>query len=246
MLKGKIAVVTGGGQGIGKHAAKTLAEAGARIVIADINKETAEETAAELGALTETMAVALDVRDEDAVQAAFDAVESKLGGIDILVNNAGIVPHFRWGIPRWPQISDMPQDFWDRVIRTNLYGTFFCTKHAIPYMKARSGGHIVNLFGGGGPTPPGALTYMVTKNGIRTFTRFVAEEVREANICVVTFSPRFAIATETAPESAKESMPRPEILGDAFVLAAQLPLESSGQCVAFEDGKLVPEDPMEG
>jgi len=246
MLNGKIAVVTGGGQGIGKHAARTLAEAGAKIVIADINKETAEEAAAEIGALTETMAVALDVRDEDAVQAAFDAAASKFGGIDILVNNAGIVPHFRWGIPRWPQISDMPQDFWDRVIQTNLYGTFFCTKHAIPHFKERSGGHIVNLFGGGGPTPPGALTYMVTKNGIRTFSRFVAEEVREENICVVTFSPRFAIATETAPETAKEAMPGPEILGDAFVLAAQLPLESSGQCFAFEDGKLVKEEAMEG
>lgn len=246
MLKGKIAVVTGGGQGIGKHAARTLAEAGAKIVVADINRETAREAAAELGALTETMAVTLDVREEDDVRGAFDAVASKLGGIDILVNNAGIVPHFRWGIPRWPQISDMPEDFWDRVVRTNLYGTFFCTKQAIPHMKARKGGHIVNLFGGGAPTPPGALTYMVTKNGIRTFTRFVAEEVREENICVVTFSPRFAIATETAPEAAKESMPRPEILGDAFVLAAQLPLESSGQCVAFEDGKLVPEEPMEG
>ena len=140
----------------------------------------------------------------------------------------------------------MPAEFWDRVIQTNLYGTFFCTKHAIPHMKDRSGGHIINLFGGGGTTPPGALTYMVTKNGIRTFTRFVAEEVREANICAVTFSPRFAIATETAPETAKEAMPSPDVLGNGFVLAAQLPMESSGQCVAHEDGKLVLEDPMEG
>tara|TARA_R110000787_G_scaffold127104_12_gene238465 strand:+ start:3513 stop:4253 length:741 start_codon:yes stop_codon:yes gene_type:complete len=246
MLEGKIAVVTGGGQGIGKHAAKTLAEAGAKVVIADINKETAEEAAAELGAITETMAVTLDVREEDDVKGALDAVAAKFGSIDILVNNAGIVPHFRWGSPRWPRISDMPQDFWDRVVRTNLYGTFFCTKHAIPHIKARKGGHIVNLFGGGAPTPPGALTYMVTKNGIRTFTCFVAEEVREANICVVTFSPRFQIATETASETIRKELPGPEILGNAFVLAAQLPLEASGQCLAFEDGKLVPEAPMEG
>ena len=246
MLEGRIAVVTGGAQGIGKHAAKTLAENGAKIVVADINRETAEETAAELSALSESMAVSLDVRDEDAVRTTFDSVVKKFGGIDILVNNAGIVPHFRWGIPRWPHISDMPAEFWDRVIQTNLYGTFFCTKHAIPHLKARNGGHIINLFGGGGTTPPGALTYMVTKNGIRTFTRFVAEEVREANICVVTFSPRFAIATETAPDSAKEAMPAPDVLGNGFVLAAQLPMESSGQCVVHEDGTLVLEDPMEG
>ena len=246
MLKGKTAIVTGGAQGIGKHAAKTLAENGVRIAIADINQETAEAAAAELSALSETMAVTLDVRNEDHVQSALDDVANKFGGIDILINNAGIVPHFRWGLPRWPQIGDMPAEFWDRVIQTNLYGTFYCTKHAIPHMKNRNAGHIINLFGGGDPKPPGALTYMVTKNGIRTFTRFVAEEVRDSNICVVTFSPRFAIATETAPDTAKDAMPAPDVLGNAYVLASELPLESSGQCLAYEDGKLVQEDPMEG
>jgi NAD(P)-dependent dehydrogenase (short-subunit alcohol dehydrogenase family) len=87
---------------------------------------------------------------------------------------------------------------------------------------------------------------MVTKNGIRTLTRFVAVEVREANICAVTFSPRFAIATETAPDTARAALPGPDIPGDAFVLAARLPLESSGLCLAYEDGKLVKEEPMEG
>ena len=87
---------------------------------------------------------------------------------------------------------------------------------------------------------------MATKNGIRTFTRFVAGEVREANIRVVTFSPRFAIATETAPETARAELPGPDIRGDAFVLAARVPLESSGQCLTYEEGKLVREEPMEG
>ncbi|MEE8334691.1 MAG: SDR family oxidoreductase, partial [Alphaproteobacteria bacterium] len=159
MLKGKIAVVTGGGQGIGKHAAKTLAENGVKVVIADINLETAKKAAAELSALSETTAVSLDVRNEDDVRSTFDTVTKNIGGIDILVNNAGVVPHFRWGSPLWPQISDMPIEFWDRVIRTNLYGTFFCTKHVIPHLKNRNGGHIINLYGGGGTKPPGALTY---------------------------------------------------------------------------------------
>jgi len=246
MLDGKVAIVTGGGQGIGRHAAKTLAEAGAKIAVADLNPETAEATAAELGAISETIPLPVDVRDEGAVKSAFATVAGKLGGIDILVNNAGIVPHFRWGLTRWPHVEDMPEDFWDRVIRTNLYGTFLGTKHAIPHMKARGGGHIVNLFGGGGPTPPGALAYMVTKNGIRTFTRYVAEEVRDDNICVVTFSPRYAIATEDASDEAKSRMPAPDVLENAFVLAAQLSMETSGTCVAHEDGKLVPEHPMEG
>ncbi|MBK17632.1 MAG: hypothetical protein CMM52_02155 [Rhodospirillaceae bacterium] len=246
VLEEKVAVVTGAGQGIGKHAAKTLAENGASVAIADINLETAEQAASELGAISEAMAVVLDVRDEQDVRAGFEKVAGHFGGIDILVNNAGVVPHFRWGLQRWPQVSDMPHEFWDRVIQTNLYGTFNGTKHVIPHMKERGGGHIINLYGGGDSKPAGALAYMVTKDAIRTFSRFSAEEVRDSNICVVTFSPRFAIATETAPDSAKEAMPRPEVLEDAFVLAAQMGLDSSGKCFAYEDGKLVDEDPMVG
>lgn len=243
MLKDKIAIVTGSAQGIGKHAAKTLAENGVKTVIADINPEAAEQAAAELGAHAESMALTLDVRDEDAVERGFAEVASKLGGIDILVNNAGIVPHFRWGSPLWPAVADMPHEFWDDVMQTNLYGTFNCTKHAIPHMRNRQGGHVINLWGGGGTY---ALAYMVTKNGIRTFTHYIADEVRDDNICVVTFSPRFAIATETAPQEAKDRMPSPEVLGQGFVLSAELPMDASGKCFAHEDGKLVPEEPMPG
>ena len=246
MLKNKIAIVTGGAQGIGRHAAKTLAKTGVKVVIADINYDNAKKTASELGERSETVAVQLDIRKENEVLDVFGKVKGMFGGIDILVNNAGVVPHFRWGLPRWPEVSDMPFEFWDKVISTNLYGTFLGTKHAIPQMKERGQGHIINLYGGGDTTPPGALSYMVTKDAIRTFTRFAAEEVRNSNICVLTFSPRFAIATETAPDKAKERMPGPEILGKAFVLAAEAPMDLSGQCLAFEEGKLVKEVPMVG
>jgi 3-oxoacyl-[acyl-carrier protein] reductase len=140
----------------------------------------------------------------------------------------------------------MPVEFWDRVVHTNLYGTFFGTKHVIPHMAKRKSGHIINLYGGGGIRPGGAATYMVTKDGIRTFTRYVAEEVRDANICVVTFSPRVPIATETAPEEALKRLPGPEILGQGFVRCAQLPMEQSGKCFAYENGRLVDELPREG
>ena len=79
------------------------------------------------------------------------------------------------------------------------------------------------------------------EDAIKTFTRYAAEEVRNSKICMLTFSPRFAIATETAPEKAKNTMPSPDILGEAFVLAAEAPMALSGQCLAFEDGKLVKE-----
>ncbi|HEX7230470.1 MAG TPA: SDR family oxidoreductase [Candidatus Binatia bacterium] len=245
MLDGKVVVITGSGQGIGKHAAKTFAQERAKVVIADFNLDLAKKTAAEIGAVTECLAIYTDVRSEDSVKKMVDEVIGRYGQIDVMMNNAAIVPHFAWNIPRWPLISNMPMDFWDRVIHTNLYGTFFGTKHAIPHMAKRRSGHIINLYGGGGVRPGGAATYMVTKDGIRTFTRYVAEEVRDDNICVVTFSPRVPIATETAPDEALKRLPGPEILGQGFVLCAQLPMEQSGKCFAYENGKLVEELPRD-
>ena len=244
MLQDKVVVVTGSGQGIGKHAAKTFAKEKAKVVIADFNADLAMKTAAEIGQTTETLAVHADVRDEDSVKNMIDEVIRRFGRIDVMMNNAAIVPHFAWNIPRWPLIADMPLEFWDRIVRTNLYGTFFGTKHAIPHMTKQRSGHI--LYGGGGVRPGGAGTYMVTKDGIRTFTRYVAEEVRDANVCVVTFSPRVPIATESAPEEALKRLPGPEVLGQGFVLCAQLPMEQSGKCFAHENGKLVEESAREG
>jgi NAD(P)-dependent dehydrogenase (short-subunit alcohol dehydrogenase family) len=246
MLQDKVVVITGSAQGIGKHAATTFAKEKAKVVIADFNAELAKMTAAEIGQMTETLAVTTDVRNEDSVVKMVDAVIRRFGRIDVMMNNAAIVPHFAWNIPRWPLIADMPVDFWDRVVRTNLYGTFFGTKHVIPHMAKQKSGHIINLYGGGGVRPGGAATYMVTKDGIRTFTRYVAEEVRDANICVVTFSPQVPIATETAPEEALKRMPGPAILGQGFVLCAQLPMDQSGKCFAHENGKLVDELAREG
>lgn len=246
MLQDKVVVITGSGQGIGKHAAKTFAKEKARVVVADFNEELAKKTAAEIGQTTESMAVVADVRNEVSVKSMIDQVIRRFGQIDVMMNNAAIVPHFAWNIPRWPLIADMPVDFWDRVVHTNLYGTFFGTRHVIPHMAKRKSGHIINLYGGGGVKPGGACTYMVTKDGIRTFGRYVAEEVRDANICVVTFSPRVPIATETAPEEALKRLPGPEVLGQGFVLCAQLPMEQSGKCFAYDNGKLVLEGTREG
>jgi len=246
VLKDKVVIITGSGQGIGKHAATTFAKEKAKVFIADFNADLAKKTAAELSSLTETVAIHTDVRSEDSVKKMVDEVIQRFGQIDVMMNNAAIVPHFAWNIPRWPPIANMPLDFWDRVIHTNLYGTFFGTKHVIPHMAKRKTGHIINLYGGGGVKPGGAATYMVTKDGIRTFTRYVAEEVRDSNICVVTFSPRVPIATETAPEETLKRLPSPEILGQGFVLAAQLPMDQSGKCFAYENGRLVNELPREG
>ena len=241
MLEGKVVIVTGSGKGIGRHAAKTFAQEKAKVVVADVNQEWTERTARELSPLTETLAVDVDVRSEDAVKRMVDQVMRRFGQIDVLVNDAAIVPHFAWGIPRWPRIRDMEKDFWDRVIQTNLGGTFLCTKHVLPHMEAKRSGHMINLYGGGGIKPAGSCAYVVTKEAIRTFTRYVAEEARDSNVCVVTFSPRVPIVTEGAPDEALKRLPGPEILGNGFVLAAQLAMESSGQIFAFQEGRLVAE-----
>jgi len=241
MLEGKVVIVTGGGKGIGRHAATTFAQEKAKVVIADVNNEWLQKTASELGRLTETLAINADVRSEDSVKQMIDQVMKRFGRIDVLVNNAAIVPHFAWGIPRWPRVAEMDKEFWDRVIQTNLGGTFLCTKQVLPHMEAKKSGHIINLYGGGGLKPFGACAYMATKAAIRVFTRYVAEEVRDSNVCVVIFSPRVPIATEGAPEEALKRLPGPEILGKGFVLAAELPMDQSGQCFAHENGKLVVE-----
>ena len=108
MLKDKVVIVTGGGQGIGKHAARTFAQEQAKVVIADFSQENAKKTANELAALSETLPVVVDVREEDSVKRMVEQVINRFGQIDVHINNAAIVPHFAWGIPRWPRISEMP------------------------------------------------------------------------------------------------------------------------------------------
>ncbi len=235
MSENPVAVITGGAKGIGRHAAKTFAQHGYRIAIADIGPmDKVEADVGELGA--EVLTIPTDVRDEQAVAAMMRRTADHYGRIDVLVNDAGIVPHFAWGIPRWPRIRDMEQSFWDKVLDTNLGGTFLATKHVLPYMEAQRSGHVVNLHGGG--AGPGACPYVVSKDAIRTFTKFVADEEREFNIVVVAVAPGGAIATEDASEEARGRLPGPESLEDVFVLAAQTSMEQSGHVVQLRDGAL--------
>ena len=237
MLRGQVAIVTGGARGIGRYIAHGYAREGARVAIADLDAARLDATAEELRALgAEALAVPVDVRDEDSVRGLMERVARQLGQIDVLVNNAAIVPHLNWGGPGWPLIRDMDLSFWDRVIQTNLGGSFLCTKHVLPYMERRRSGHIINLHGGG--NRPGACAYVVTKDALVAFTRMVAEEVREANVCVVILSPGAAIATEDAPEEARQRMPGPEFAGNRFLLAAEAPMELSGHLLTLRDGRL--------
>lgn len=242
-MQGRVVIVTGGAKGIGRYAAHTLAKAGAKVVLADADVERMHKSLGEIHRLNaEALAIPTDVRDEKDVRRMIHEVVDHFGQIDALINDAGIVPHFNWGIPRWPRVRLMSKDFWDSVIQTNLGGTFLCTKYVVPFMEERRAGNIVNLWGGGRAENHGAAAYVVSKDAIRTFTRFVAEEEREWNVGVVAFSPKQAIATEDAPEEARKRLPGPEILGNGFVLAAQAGMELTGKTVEHRNGKLVVAD----
>ena len=237
MMKDKVVIVTGGAKGIGRYVAGTFAREGAKLAIADIDTMRLDKTFKELqdqGA--DVLAVVTDVRNEYDVRSLMAEVAGRFGKIDVLVNDAGVVTHFQWGVARWPRIRDMDKDFWERVIQTNLGGTFLCTKHVLPYMEKQRSGHIIGLHGGG--SGDGACAYGVSKEAIRVFTRHVAEEAKESNICVVAVAPGGAIATEDAPEEARRRMPGVELVGNRFVLAAQVGMEMSGKLLTLKDGKL--------
>jgi 3-oxoacyl-[acyl-carrier protein] reductase len=236
-MDGRVALITGGARGIGRHVALTFARAGAHVAISDVDDERLSRTANELKAIDpQALATHSDVRREAEVADLMRRVSDHFGGLDVLVNNAAIVPHFSWGTPLWPFIKDMPEDFWGRVMDTNLGGTFLCTKHALPYLEARGGGHVLNLYGGG---VLHSAAYCISKDAIGAFTEFVAEEERESNVCVICVSPSAAIATEDAPEDLRRRLPGPAILERHFLLAACAGMDLSGELVTIKDGQLV-------
>ncbi|MFQ5857649.1 MAG: sorbitol-6-phosphate dehydrogenase [Anaerolineae bacterium] len=144
-LQDRIAIVTGGGQGLGQAICWRLAREGCHVVVADLNEETATETAAAIAdylqsdgeAGRRTIAVGVDVTDEAQVAAMVDRVLQELGRLDILVANAGIVIA--------GEISEFPADQWRAVIDVNLVGYFLCAKHAARVMKAQRGGVIIQI-----------------------------------------------------------------------------------------------------
>lgn len=236
MVQEQIAIVTGAAKGIGRHIAHTFAREGTKVAIVDIDNDRLHKVSDELGRITtDVLTIKADVRNEGEVRRMVDQVVDHFSHIDVLVNDAAIVTHSAWA-PLWSRIRDMDKAFWDRIMETNLGGTFLCTKHVLPYMEARRSGHIINLHGGGHGI--GACAYVVSKEAILTFTRFVADEEREWNICVVVVSPGGAIATEDAPEAVRRGMPGMDFVGNRFVLAAQSGMEFTGQLLTLKDGRL--------
>jgi len=172
VLDGKVAIVTGAARGMGKAIATRLSEAGAKLVIADIDHTGAKATAEELALATgDAVAVSLDVTDEKSVQAMVDIAMEAYGRVDILVNNAGIM--FR---TRFPGITLKE---WRATMDVNLDGVFLCTKAVIPVMMEQKQGRIVNISSSAGRSVStlGGAHYTASKAGVLGLTRAVAKEM---------------------------------------------------------------------
>jgi 2-hydroxycyclohexanecarboxyl-CoA dehydrogenase len=174
-LQDKVAIVTGGGQGIGRALTLRLAEEGCKVAIFDLKPEAGEETAAIAGDGAVIKTYALDVSDQDAVNAAVEAVESDLGPVWALVNNAG------WDKPAPFLATD--KTLWDKIIAINLYGPLF-THHAVaPRMVARGGGRIINIASDAARVgTSNEAVYSACKGGLISFTKSVARELASKGV----------------------------------------------------------------
>ncbi|MFC5590296.1 SDR family NAD(P)-dependent oxidoreductase [Sporosarcina soli] len=187
-LDGKVALVTGAGQGIGKVYAKRLANEGAKVVIADINYENAKKVEEEIrGNNQEALAIEVNVIDENQINKMTKKIVETYERIDILVNNAAMFSTIK--LKPFEEISD---DEWDRVVDINLKGIFMCCKAIVPVMKEQKSGRIINissatvLMG-----KPHYIHYVSSKAGVIGLSRSLAREVGDYNITVNTIAPGY-------------------------------------------------------
>ncbi|HYK21618.1 MAG TPA: SDR family oxidoreductase [Pyrinomonadaceae bacterium] len=178
-LAGKIAIVTGGTRGIGRAIAESLVRAGARVAITARDERDLSNTVSQLKQLGsgECVSYVCDVREYEQVKSAFAKVANDFGGIDILINNAGI------GI--FKTVESTTVDEFRAVLETNVFGVFYCCHEAIPLMKQRGGGYIINISSLAGTNPhPEMAAYNASKFGLNGFSEALMQEVRHDGIKV--------------------------------------------------------------
>jgi 3-oxoacyl-[acyl-carrier protein] reductase len=194
-LNGQTAIVTGAATGIGEAIAARLAEAGARIVVADINLSGAQKVAERIG--QSSFAVQTDVSQPDMIRDTVAQVLDVTGRIDILVNNAGIAGRTA---PLWEQSA---RD-WEQMIAINLSGVFYFCQAVVPHMRERKYGRIVNIASiAGKEGNPRMIPYSATKAGVIGLTKSLGKEVATDGICVNAVSPavvRTSILDQLTPE----------------------------------------------
>src|SRR5829696_9771194 len=214
-LAGKVAVVTGGGRGIGKAISRSLAREGVQVAIADLDATVAEAAAAETGA--GAIGLALDVTDRPAFTAALDRIEQELGPIDIVVNNAGIMP-----IGPFEEESDATAI---RQLELNLHAVIHGSKEAVRRMKPRRSGHIVNVASIAGKFgAPGGATYSACKHGVVGLSESLRAELYGTGVDVHVVMPALVTTELAAGTHEIKGIKRstPEDVAEAVVEALKL------------------------
>lgn len=219
MLKDRVALITGGGEGIGRGIAEALAERGVRVAICGRRPRPLEDTAQHVRSSGgDALAITADVTKRDEVQQAVATIVKEWGQIDILVNNAGMSG-------RTP-IDDPDDSRWLNILQVNLTGSYLCTKLVLPYMKDAAYGRIINLssvlgrFG-----VPGYAGYCTAKHGIIGFTKAVALEVAGRGITVNAICPTWvdtAMARLGIEETASVLQMSPETFREMAIAAVPI------------------------
>jgi NAD(P)-dependent dehydrogenase (short-subunit alcohol dehydrogenase family) len=178
-LSGKVAIVTGGTRGIGRGIAEALVKEGVSVCVSARSRKEIDQTVSDLEALNKVKVIGIvcDVRNYAQVKSLFELTALELGGVDILINNAGI------GV--FGLVEEMALEDFRAVLETNLFGVFYCCHEAIPLMKQRGGGYIINVSSLAGANPhPEMAAYNASKFGLNGFSEALMQEVRHSGIKV--------------------------------------------------------------
>ncbi|GAA0526427.1 3-oxoacyl-ACP reductase FabG [Pigmentiphaga sp. GD03639] len=229
-LEGRVAIVTGGGHGIGKAYAHRLAQEGAAIVVAELDGEAGSAVAQELVAGGHrALAIQTDVSNPDSVKRMAASAVEHFGKIDILVNNAAIFATVPMSRAAFDQISI---EEWDRMMSVNLKGAWLASLAVIPHMRERSYGKIINISSSTAiKGSPGRIHYVASKAGVLGFTKTLANEVGAHNICVNCVAPGSTLSEES-PDAGTLKM-RNDAASVRALKRVQAPQDLTGAVVFF-------------
>jgi 3-oxoacyl-[acyl-carrier protein] reductase len=182
-IKNKVAVITGGTKGIGRAIAESLLREGAKVFICARDKHQLKRALEQLSALGQVEGEVCDVRSASQVEVMLDECVRLFGGVDILVNNAGVGVFGK-------TVEEISTDEFEWVLQTNLFGVFYACRYAIPLLKVRNGGHIINISSLAGQNAhPKMAAYNASKFALNGFTEAMMQEVRPDNIKVTLICP---------------------------------------------------------